>query len=590
MKKTHKRAKIKRWLRSWVFTPVGNVRIKLINKVERKRRSIPDGELNRIVSGALTDRYLCRFFRDRNDLQVSSPRRRSLLETEFDPSLVDLVVPMSTQPESPRHQTSRLDSGVANGPLVDRVAIALATAQPKPPHDPRGSWRRDEHSVLRIMNPDLSNLSSEDEKPEESGPISVFEVDRNVYELCALRESSPALPAELSGEETQFGQSPSVLVAKSDVGMAGLPGIEELAFQVPDLYFIHQPDPPLCCLISSALRDSSSSVLFENGICSCVHASHGVEPVIQHMSSSMSRSSIKSANSQISTMDFFIRQTQRKRDIILKNRYISPYVPLQPRPLIIRKKCSVTLEKTGNDVLPPVPVETPNDVTAPVQRPPYSLRRKIQHGPLPPLPHSTPSASSISSSSSEPAKPSSRPPGISSTTPSASASASATPGDLPQYPDRPTSMCGGCLAGRHRSLHSHPYHRRGDNSLQFGNPPLPYPLSPREPTRLSAGIDGLPTSLRAGPQCRHCTTRQSGVVSPPVLVGPRGLNRVSVSFSDTAPDSPWAGPVGPMGFYAESADDLPLPVESDRIAESVGSSGLEMCLIAGSAAQSRRYR
>jgi hypothetical protein len=34
--------KIKRWLRSWVFTPLGNVKIKLINKVERKRRSIPD--------------------------------------------------------------------------------------------------------------------------------------------------------------------------------------------------------------------------------------------------------------------------------------------------------------------------------------------------------------------------------------------------------------------------------------------------------------------------------------------------------------------------------------------------------------------
>jgi hypothetical protein len=45
------------------------------------------------------------------------------------------------------------------------------------------------------------------------------------------------------------------------------------------LYFIHQPDPPLCCLITSALRDSNSSVLFENGICFCEHSSHSTQPI-----------------------------------------------------------------------------------------------------------------------------------------------------------------------------------------------------------------------------------------------------------------------------------------------------------------------
>ncbi|KAK4868673.1 hypothetical protein LT330_006875 [Penicillium expansum] len=582
-KKTRKRSKIKRWLRSWVFTPLGNVRIKLINKVERKRRSISDCELNRIVSGALTDRYPSRFFRDRND-HTSIPVRRSLLENEFDISLVDLVEPISYQSGNPQQRSSRLDLGVGNDPLVDGGELAVPTAQPKS-HDTRGSWRGDERSVLRIMNPDVSELSSEDEKAEESGAISVIEVNRNVYELSALGEMSPDLPTELSGEEKQSRQSRPILV-ESDFHMANPLVIAELAPQLPDLYFIHQPDPPLCCLIISALQDSSSPVLFEGGVCSGEHSSHGPKPVIQRPLSDMS---IKRANLQMNTMEFLIRQTQRKRNAIVKNRYISPFVPLQPRPLRVRKSCDITPTNTQNDVLSPIPAETSRDVTAPVQRPPYSLRRKIQHGPLPPLPRS--SHSSATSSSSGPAKPSSQLPGISSTTPVSSGPATS---DLPQYPDRPKSMCDGCLAGRHRSLHSHPYHRRGSNSPQFGIPPLPYPLSPRESTHLPPRMDSLPTSLRAGPQCRHCSTRRSGVISPPVVVGPRlrprALDRVSASFSDAAPDSRWAGPEGPSGFYAVSEDALSLSVETDRIDQSVGSSGLELCLIAGSTAQTRRYR
>ncbi|KGO63534.1 hypothetical protein PITC_049160 [Penicillium italicum] len=588
-RKARKRSRIKRWLRSWVFTPLGYVRIKLINKIERKRRSISDCELRRIVSDALTDRYPSRFFRDRND-QVSTPVRRSLLENEFDLSPVDLFGPRSEQSGNLRHQSFRLDLGVATGPLVDGRDLAAPTAQPKSPHDPRGSWRGDESSVLRIMNPDVSELSSEDEKSAELGPFSVIEVDRNVYELSALGAMSPDLPAGLRGEEKQSGQSRSSLI-EPDVQMANPPVIEEPAPQLPGLYFIHQADPPLCCLITSALQDSSSSVLFEKGFCSGEQSSHVTEPVIQRLSSDLSRSSTKRANPQMNTMEFLIRQTQRKRNAIVKNRYISPFVPLQRRSLGIRKSCDVTPTNSRNDALPTTHAETSHDVTAPAQHRSYSLRRKIQHGALPPLPHSN--RSSIVSSSSGPANPSCGPPDITSTTPT---SASATPGDLPQYPDRPSSMCGGCLARRHRSLHSHPYHRQGDNSSQFGNPPLPYPLSPREPTHFPPRIDSLPTSLRAGPQCRHCSTRRSGVVSPPVVVGPRprprprALDRVSASFSDAAPDSPWAGPVGPRGFYAVSEDELPFSVETDRIDESVGSPGLEMCLIAGSTAQSRRYR
>ncbi|OQE24979.1 hypothetical protein PENFLA_c009G00504 [Penicillium flavigenum] len=521
-KKGRKRSKIKRWLRSWVFTPLGNVKIKLINKVERKRRSIPDWDLKRIVSGALTDRYPCRFFRDRNDRQASSLGKRFSLETDY-------------------------------------------------PHDPRGSWRGDEHCVLRIMNPDMPVSSSEDGKSGELGPISVFQVNRNVYELSALGAMSPDLPAELNGEEKQCGQSHCVL-AESDVGMVDL-SVEELVPQLPALYFIYQPDPPLCCLITSALRDRSAPVLFENGICSYAHSSHGDEPVVQHIpSSDMPRSSIKRAQPRMTTTEFLIWQTQRKGDDIVNNRYISPFAPLQRRPLITRRKCNVTAN-TRNDTLSSIPLETSHGVTAPVQHPPYSLRRKILNGPLPPLPSSTSSSNQATTSS----------------TPRSSPSPAAD--DLPHYPDRPTSMCGGCLAGRHRALHSHPYYH-GDNSPQFGNPPLPYPLSPRELSRLVIDVDGFPASLRSGPQCRHCSTRRSGLVSPPVLVGPRTLNRnrVSLSFSDTAPGSPLAGPVGDNSFYATSAEALPLVIDSDRIDESGGSSGLEMCLIAGSAAQTRRYR
>ena len=519
-KKGRKRSKIKRWLRSWVFTPLGNVKIKLINKVERKRRSIPDWDLKRIVSGALTDRCPCRFFRDRNDRQASSPGQRFPLETDY-------------------------------------------------PRDPRGSWRGNEHCVLRAINPDMSVSSSEDGKSGELGPISVFQVDRNVYELSALGAMSPDLPAESSGEEKQCGQSHSAL-AESDVGMVNLP-VEELAPQLPALYFIHQPDPPLCCLITSALQDCSSPVLFDNGICSYTHSSYGIEPAVQHTpSSDMPRSSINRTQPRMTTAEFLIRQTQRKGNAIANNRYISRFAPLQRQPLITRKECNVTTN-TRNDVLSSIPLETSHAVKTPVQHPPYILRRKMLNGPLPPLPSSTSSSNQATTSS----------------TPRSSPSPAAD--DFPQYPDRPTSMCGGCLAGRHRALHSHPYHH-GDNSPQFGNHPLPYPLSPRELSRLAIDVDGLPTSLRSGPQCRHCSNRRSGHVSPPVLVGPRALNLVSSSFPDTSPDSPWAGPVGDNSFYATSAEDLPLVIDPDHIDESVGLSGLEMCLIAGSAARTRRYR
>ncbi|KAJ5517763.1 hypothetical protein N7453_000185 [Penicillium expansum] len=557
-KKTRKRSKIKRWLRSWVFTPLGNVRIKLINKVERKGRSISDCELNQIVSGALTDRYPSRFFRDRND-HTSIPVRRSLLENEFDISLVDLVEPISDQSGNPQQRSSRLDLGVGNDPLVNGGELAVPTAQPKS-HDTRGSWRGDERSVLRIMNPDVSELSSEDEKAEESGAISVIEVDRNVYELSALGSMSPDLPTELSGEEKQSGQSRPILV-ESDFHMANPLVIAELAPQLPDLYFIHQPDPPLCCLITSALQDSSSPVLFESGVCSGEHSSHGPKPVIQRPLSDMS---IKRANPQMNTMEFLIRQTQRKRNAIVKNRYISPFVPLQPRPLRVRKSCDITPTNTQNDVLSPIPAETSRDVTAPVQRPPYSLRRKIQHGPLPPLPRS--SHSSATFSSSGPAKPSSQLPGISSTTPQ----------DGTVLSTAIHIIAAVATAHNLESLRCHTH-----------LPPENQPTS---------HLAWIVYQLRSGLAHSAGTVRpvRSGVISPPVVVGPRlrprALDRVSASFSDAAPDSRWAGPEGPRGFYAVSEDGLSLSVETDRNDQSVGSSGLELCLIAGSTAQTRRYR
>ncbi|KAJ5512148.1 hypothetical protein N7463_001700 [Penicillium fimorum] len=587
-KKARKRLKVKRWLRSWVFTPLGNVRIKLIKKIERKRcRIVPDSEINRIFFDALNDQYPSRFFRHRSDSQVSSPRRRSVFSDKDNKMLGDWL--MSTPPECSRQSSSKRDMNMDNGPLVDKGALAEAT-KPKYP-DPRGSWRGDDHSALRIMNPDLSVLSSDSEK-SESNPVSVFEIHRNVYELSAIREMSSAIPAELSGE-TQTEQFRSSF-ANFGFGMANISAIKDLPPQLPDLYFAQHRNPRLCCLITSALRNCSPPVLFENGICSCSDSPQKVDPVIPYThSSDMSRSSIRKAKARVSTAEVLIRHTYNKRNSTLNNWHIPSNII--PRPLKIRKACSVIPHNTQNDALLSIPEDTAHDVATPLHRRPYSLSRKIQHGPLPPLPPETSTShlpSTLSTPSLSAAKPSSQPPGISSTTHSSSVAASS---DILQYPGRPTSMCSGCLAGRHRALYSHPYHHRGDNSPHLGNP-LPYQPSPREPTSHPIRGDSLPSSLRPGSQCRHCRTRRSGIISPAELVSPRSLhgsralNRVSISFSDIAPDSPWAGPVGHMGFYAPSAEDLPLRVETDLIDENVDPSGWGVCLSAGSAAQNRRYR
>ncbi|OQE35420.1 hypothetical protein PENCOP_c013G08383 [Penicillium coprophilum] len=591
-KKARKRVKVKRWLRSWVFTPLGNVRIKLINKVERKRcRIVPDCELNRIVFDALNDRYSSRFFRHRSDSQVSSPRRRSLFSDE-DNAMLDRSL-MSSSSESSQSQSPKLDMDVVNGPLVDRIALAEATTKPQYP-DPRGSWRGDGHSALRIINPDLPVLSS-DGKSEETDSISVFEVHRNVFELSAVKEMSPGVPAELGGERTQSEQLLSAF-AEFSFGMANFPVIEDLPPQLPELYFTQHPDPRLCCLITSALRDCTSPALSKNCLCLFADAQQHVDSVIRHEpSSDMSRSSIRRANPRKPSAEALIRHTYNKQNPILSNWHFSPNVI--PRPLVIRKACSVIFNNTQNDTLLSIPEDTTHDVTTPLHHRPYSLSRKIQHGPLPPLPPATstshlPSTSSAPSSSPT-AKAGSQPPGISSTTHSSPVSA---PPDVPQYPNRPASMCGGCLAGRHRALRSHPYRHRGDKSPQLGNPSIPYQLNPHGLTHLPTRSDSLPSSLRAGPQCRHCRARGSGTTSPPVLIipqaahGSRALNRISISLSDLAPDSPWAGPVGNMGFYAPSEEDLPLRIETDLIDENVDPSGWEMCLSAGSAAQNRRYR
>ncbi|KXG49568.1 uncharacterized protein PGRI_055360 [Penicillium griseofulvum] len=579
-RKTRKRAKVKRWLRSWVFTPLGNVRIRLINKIEWKRcRIVPDCELNRIVRGALNDRYPSRFFRDHSDLQVSSPGRRSLISTD-DSSLLDLTL-TSTWADSPQHQSPKLDSCVAKGPLVNGVGQDETPTHPNNPDDPSGSWQGDGYSILRITNPDRSVFNNDDEKSEDM--ISVFEVHRNTYELSAVRSMSPVLPAELS-EETQSRQVRSAFAA-FNAGMASSSVIEDLPPQLPDLYFTHQPDPPLCCLITSALRDSS--VFFENGICSCTQFQQAADPLIQHApSSDWPRLSDTRASARKSTAEVLMRHTYTRRNATLNSWHIPSNIV--PRPLIIRKVCKAIRNKTGDDALMSIPEDTAHDdVTPPVHHQPYNLHCKIKNGPLPSLPPAT-STSHLPSTSSPPsaaAKPTSQEAGISSIIRS---SELASPSDLQQYPNRPTSMCGGCLAGRNRALHSHPYHR-GDNSPQLGNPPLPYPVTPQEPTSLLPRSDSLPSSLRSGPQCRHCTTRRSGVVSPQVLGrtrrvnNSRALHRASISIPGAAPNLPWGGPAGHMGFYAASEEGFPLG--GGHLDEN-----FEMCLSAGSAARKRRYR
>lgn len=458
-RKPRKRSKFKRWLRSWVFMPLGNVKIKLINKVERKRyQSISDSELKRIVFDALTDRYPTRYFRHRSN--ASSSSRTSLFSNEYILSVVDLGIPNSPKRKKRQPERSvgrRKENFHCMANRRQKVTLAVATLQPHQHIDPRRSWRGELNgsSVLRVMNPDLPSYPVSEEKGLETSNINfTFGSKRIAYELPVIVVTDPDLHSELISEK-------KVIEHPGITGRVSRLVIGDVAPQIPGLYFIDRPDPPLSCLITQALRTSSSSVLSEPGICSCsstVHSPNTKNQYISQMTTAMSQSSITHGQLPKSAKGNATNRVHRKRNAFQINRAKGSEAGVQPPPSTICKDGTAFLEKINNSPLPALPVDASHD--APVPAPlPYNLHYKLQHGALPALP------SLVSTDS----------PGIASTC--VSSYEPETPIDIPPDGDRSPPLYRGWreTQAKRRALHSHPYQPSGTTSLETETSLLPYP-------------------------------------------------------------------------------------------------------------------
>jgi hypothetical protein len=499
----------KRWLRSWVFTPLGNVKIKLINKIERKRyRSVPDTELKRMVRDALTDRYPIRHFRDCSRLGTLSSGRTSMISDEYNLSVLELGLVFPKRKERLPDRSFRWGKASCHGAKpVKAITLAVATVQPQYQCDRRSSWRGDVNvpSVLRVLNPD-SPPSSSKEDIEKSPLISISEIESIPDEPPVLVLTTPDSPQpQFSNEETQSEQPETILLP--GIERPSRPVVADLnsAPRLPELDFIDRPDVPLCCSITQALRYCNSPILSERGICSCSTSVPDPHSTDLHSDLSHLLSTLATNNRELPDIftEHSLNRRHRKRDAFLWQQPQLAKAASWPQPLKICKNGNSLRDKIRNGPLPSLPVSVHQrqdvDATSPTAQP-YSLRYKVQHGSLPPLPHPNSHFTELScflssSSCSSEAGPSHEP-----GTPSDLKSRDWTSSDLasPVYP--PSSLCLSWVETQSEINVQSTHASIGSGSRQTTSLSLPHPMPPEEPTQHRHAIEDLPVSLRAGPQ------------------------------------------------------------------------------------------
>jgi hypothetical protein len=541
-----------RWTR--LSAKVTRIITKIINQIERKlRQRLPQRELEQIVHRALSARYPDAYYRLRNDTQPAKlgslgssllynlsvmdigPARNSLWRCTYD-MFVDKIG----------------SSRTVTLAVVTKPGRSYCD-------DPRGEWRVSvDESVLRVMNPDLpsgtDSSSDSDRVFESSGSQSASVLGLSNLELLTnsssesggsewstinsetndevsrehpiIRITSPvSLTQKWSDEDFEYSESNS----SSDIGKAGVsalcvsagsqsstecngseysdessttkvnwvscPCSDDVVPQVPDLYFIDRPDPPLCCLITSDLRNSNSSILKDDDLCSC-SSTIPTDPMAELV---VSRETI--AKDQVITEetiiakgkhpqsgDGIIELTYGKRNALLY-RKAAGTEHLAPLPLTIRKKNNAILGTRQDAPLP---------LTEAFGEPakPYNLRNKLLYGELPPIPLSSLLGLWENQVTHQPM------------TVHVSASVSAlSRTNAPQTQQK--ILCSSCrdIRERRKALNSHPTQDRHQPGEQG---PVP--------TEKSFNPNDLPSPLRAGPRCTHCRNTWSGMVSTPALL------------------------------------------------------------------------
>ena len=596
---------------------------RIINKIETKlRQRLPQRELEQIVQRALSARYPDAYYRLRNDTQPFK------LGTSifYNLSVIDVG---STRDSLWR---CAYDMCMDNLCSSRSVTLAVVT-KPVQSYDPRGDWRgAADESVLRVMNPDLlsGTDSSSDSGSESLSSHSGFvlgssnpellidssseregserstlnsESDYEIIEQPIIRITSPDSVTQDWSSEKEFEYSDSDSVSRvgeiapsalsmnassfsesnsetdeseqsDDSSMTKIDWVSEpfsdfVVPHVPDPYFIDRPDLPLGCLIASALRDSSSSVLGNIRLCSCSNTIH-TDPMA---GCAITREIIAKdkpipKNEIIATCEIIAKDNHPKSNIIdraYKRRNAFHYRKatgtehLMPLPLTIRKRNNDSLYKMQNGPRPPLP-EAPAT--------PYNLRKKMLYGELPPLP--SPMADWENQLTHE---------SLEVCVSSSSSASASTPSSTNSSPTRHKSLCSSCrdIRERRRALNSHPIQITHQSNQQC---PVPVERTRSDP-------NDLPSPLRAGTRCTHCRNTWSGIISTPDLLSPQLSTRdEGEGFGDTGPSR--ANTVdSPFDIFALA--DVAFNSGEDPYFTEVFSSELRMCLNAGAVARNRRF-
>ncbi|KAJ5563019.1 hypothetical protein N7461_001780 [Penicillium sp. DV-2018c] len=556
-----RRSVAKRWLRSWVFTPLGNVKIKLINKIERKRyRSIPDAELKKMVLDALTDHYPNRRFRNDSRAGTLSSGRTSIINDVYNLSVLELGLMSPGRKDRLPERSFRWGKGICpRTKQVKAVTLAVATVQPQ---DGRSSWGRGVNEpVLRVLNPDWPSSGSEG-SVENPSLILASKTESSPVELPVIALTTPdAQQPHLSNEDALFAQPETILSSGVDRSSRPVVAAVDAVPRLPDLYFVSRPTMPLCCSITQTLRYSNSAMLFEQGVCSC--STSLPADISSDLCDLLSTFTINNRELPDSPTKDSPSRRHRTRDASW------------PQPLKISKSQDCLRDKIQNGPLPPLPARPHHqhherDAASPTAQP-YNLRYKVQHGSLPPLPrhdsHFTELSQLLSGAPSSPEPDTVPEPDTSSDLPSRELALSG-PASSARFSWASSQTEINVQQSTHASLGSS---NRQTTSLSF-----PHQPPPGDRTQHRHTIEDLPPSLRVGPQSGQW--QQDTVSQLP-----------DDSASGPLVDRPPTSAVGPLWSAGSLEAMLAVPV-FDYYISIQPLLDVALCFGAGAVAKARRRR